>query len=348
MIASPARRLPRRPALGRLAGQNHEGILVVCIVILSIVVGFAAPEFWSLSTLLNVTGASIDDTVFALGVLLVLVSGGIDVSFMAIGIFAAYSTVLATQHAGAGSTTVLVPFAIAAGIGLALGGLNALVVAGLRLPTLIATLGTQGIIRGVLLSYIGSRLISDLPPSAESLSTSYLVTAHGAHTTPLSILVVPAAILCVLVALLLRYTLVGRGIYAIGGDEESARRAGFPVVRIKVIVYTLAGMLAGIAGLMQVTMVREADPSALVGGELDVIAAVVIGGASIFGGRGSVTGTVLGVLLISLINNCLILLGIPSTWQRAAVGLMLLIGIAAQAMSAQRQRRSAAPLEVPA
>jgi simple sugar transport system permease protein len=155
------------------------------------------------------------------------------------------------------------------------------------------------------------------------------------------VLIVPAIVICILVSVMLRYTMVGRGIFAIGGDAESARRAGFPVARIQVFIYLLVGVLAGIAGLMHVTQVRLANPYELVGGELDVIAAVVLGGASIFGGKGSVLGTVLGVVLLALIRNSLILLGVPGTWQRAAVGAMLIIGVTAQALSYSSRRRPA-------
>ncbi|MEA5115982.1 MAG: ABC transporter permease, partial [Propionicimonas sp.] len=212
---------------------------------------------------------------------------------------------------------------------------------GLTSPTLIATLGTQGIVRGVLITFVGSRVISDLPGAVADLSTSYLVVVGGRVQTPLTILVVPLALLCVAIALVLNRTLLGRSVYALGSDPESARRVGIPVLRTQVMVYALAGGLAAIGGLCHVVLVREADPFALVGGELDVIAAVVLGGASIFGGKGSVTGTVLGVLLISLINNSLILLGVPGSWQRAAVGLLLLVGVSVQGLQAVRRRRPA-------
>jgi len=219
-----------------------------------------------------------------------------------------------------------VGFLVASGIGILLGALNAAAIAALRLPTLIVTLGTQSIIRGVLLAYVGSKVIPQYPTGLDKLSTNYLVTAHGSGgDTRLNILILPAVLICVAVSLLLRYTTLGRGIYAIGGDPESARRAGFPVFGTQVFIYVFAGLLAGIAGMMHVTQVQLANPYELVGGELDVIAAVVIGGASIFGGRGSVSGTVLGVVLIALIKNSLILLGVPGTWQRATVGLLLLV-----------------------
>jgi simple sugar transport system permease protein len=162
-------------------------------------------------------------------------------------------------------------------------------------------------------------------------------------------MIVPAVLICILVGLLLRFTMIGRSIYAIGGDEESARRAGIPVAAIKVFIYLLVGLLAGFAGMMHVVQVRLANPYELVGGELDVIAAVVLGGASIFGGSGSVIGTALGVILISLVQNSLILLGVPSAWQRLAVGLLLLVGITAQALSASTgKRRRALAAEAPA
>lgn len=321
----------------RLRGANNEGILALVIILLAVIVGTISPSFWAAGTIINLAGTSISTLLFALGVLLVLVSGGIDVSFLAIGAFAAYATVKAIVTVGLGSSSVIFPFLIAAGLGVVLGLINAAAVVGLRIPTLIATLGTQGIIRGVLITYIGSRVISDLPPTLSGLSTSYLLVAEGTTRTPLSVLFVPVAAITLLVALLLRSTVFGRGIYAVGGHAEFARRAGFPVSRIQVGVYALAGLLAGLGGMVHVILVREADPFTLVGGELDVIAAVVLGGASIFGGRGSVLGTVLGVVLISLINNSLLLLGVPGFWQRAAVGLMLLIGVSAQAWRGRRR-----------
>jgi simple sugar transport system permease protein len=337
--------------LARLRGSNNEGALVFFIVALSVAIGISTPSFWSLPTLLNVLTNSMINVVFAMGVLIVIVSGGIDVSFMAIGIFSGYSVIVFTNATGLGASHAVVGFAIASLIGLTLGSLNALAVAGLRIPTLIATLGTRGIITGAMLLWVGSKVVPDYPSGLNGLSTHYLVTAHSAAgNTRLSVLIVPAMVICVLVALLLRYTMIGRSIYAIGGDEESARRAGIPVAAVKVFIYLFVGLLAGFAGMMHVTQVRLANPYELVGGELDVIAAVVLGGASIFGGSGSVTGTVLGVVLISLVENSLILLGVPSSWQRLAVGLLLLIGISAQALSASvgRRRRQAVAAETPA
>lgn len=334
----------------RLRGSNNEGALVVFILGLSIAVGISTPSFWSQSMLLNVLTNSMINVVFAMGVLIVIISGGIDVSFMAIGIFAGYSVIVLTNATGFGEQHAVVGFAIAALIGLGLGCLNALAVVGLRIPTLIATLGTRGIITGAMLLWVGSKVIPNYPAGLNGLSTHYLVTAHGAAgDTRLSVLIVPAVVICILIALLLRYTMVGRSIYAIGGDEESARRAGIPVAAVKVSIYLLVGLLAGFAGMMHVTQVRLANPYELVGGELDVIAAVVLGGASIFGGSGSVTGTALGVVLISLVQNSLILLGVPSTWQRLSVGVLLLVGISAQALtSSWGRRRQPAVAEAPA
>jgi simple sugar transport system permease protein len=334
----------------RLRGSNNEGALVLFIVGLSVAVGISTPAFWSLSMLLNVLTNSMINVVFAMGVLIVIISGGIDVSFMAIGIFAGYSVIVLTNATGVGADHAVVGFAIACGIGLGLGALNAIAVAGLRIPTLIATLGTRGIVTGAMLVWIGSKVVPNYPPGLNGLSTNYLVTAHGASgDTRLNAMIVPAVVICVLVGLLLRFTMIGRSIYAIGGDEESARRAGIPVGAMKVFIYLLVGVLAGFAGMMHVTQVRLANPYELVGGELDVIAAVVLGGASIFGGSGSVIGTALGVILISLVQNSLILLGVPSAWQRLAVGLLLLLGISAQALSAAvARRRRAVAAEVPA
>jgi simple sugar transport system permease protein len=341
----PTRTAARRtPQLTRLRGQNNEGVLALMILLLVGIMGVVNPDFWSLSTLFAVLRNSLVEIVFALGVLIVIVSGGIDVSFPVIGIFAGYTTVVISRNGGGFDPGVVGAFAVAMVVGTSLGLVNGALIARFKLPTLIVTLGTQGIFRGVLLAYIGSKYIAELPKSLNGLSTTDLIAVQqGGATSRLHVFVVPVVLLCIAVAWLLRRTMFGRGVFALGGDAESARRAGFPVVRLQVLIYSLVGMLAGIAGMMHVTLSRNANPYELAGTELDTIAAVVLGGASILGGRGSVLGTVFGVLLISVIKNSLILMGVPGTWQRAAVGILLIAGVSLQALGARRRSRRRAP-----
>ncbi len=339
-IASGARRRAAgRLSFARLRGQNHEGVLLLTIIVLVAVIGILNPDFFAISTLFDVLRASMVHLVFALGVLIVIVSGGIDVSFPVIGIFAAYTTVVIVQNGGFDPGVVGVAI-VALVIGVLLGLVNGGLIGQYGLPTLIVTLGTQGIFRGVLITYVGSKYIAELPQSMANLSTTDLVALnHDGATTRLHVFIVPVVLLCLLVAWMLRRTMFGRAVYAIGGDAESARRAGFPVRRTQLLIYVTAGALAAIGGMMHVILARNANPSDLAGIELEIIAAVVLGGASIMGGRGSVLGTVLGVLLISLISNSLILMGVPGAWQRTAVGALLIIGVSVQALSARRAAR---------
>ncbi|GAA1165960.1 sugar ABC transporter permease [Microbacterium oxydans] len=324
----------RLPRIGRM---SNELVLASIIVVLVIVMCAVNPAFFSVHTLFSILRSALVPMVFALAVLFVIISGGIDVSFAAIGIFAAYTTVSLAQGGGLDFGLVgILAFAIV--IGGALGFVNGIVIARFRLPTLIVTLATQGIFKGVLLAYIGSRYIAELPDGISWLSTANLISVESTRAY-LPMLIVPVVLLVFGAALLLRRTMFGRGIYAMGGDLEGARRAGFPVVRLQIMLYVLVGAVAAIGGLIHVVLGRSANPQDLVGTELDVIAAVVLGGASIFGGRGTVTGTVLGVLLVQIINNSLILMGVPTAWQRAAVGFLLVIGVGIQAVMARRASR---------
>ena len=324
--------------LRRLRGPNNEGILAVILLGLVVVASIANPAFFTVPTMFAVLRNSIVPLIFALGVLIVIISGGIDVSFAAISVFAAYSTVRAAQEFVDPGIVGAVLFAL--GLGALLGLVNGVVIARFRLPTLIVTLGTQGIFTGLLLTYVGSRYVADLPGSLASLSkTNLLEVSSAGRGAYLHVMIVPAVLLCLFVSWLLRKTMFGRGVYAIGGDVEAARRAGFPVVRIQLLIYVLVGMMAAAAGVIFMIMGRSASPRDLVGGELDIIAAVVLGGASIFGGRGSVLGTALGVLIVQVIGSSLILAGVPSAWQRAAVGFLLLVGVGVQAYAARRSAK---------
>jgi simple sugar transport system permease protein len=319
-----------RAALGRLAGENNEGFVAVALLVLFVAVGLAHPGFWSLVTVFGVLHNSYETLLFSLGFFLVLLTGGIDVSFDAIGIFTGYSVALMAAN-GVFNGNAIIAIGLAVGLGLGLGALNALAAAVLRLPVLIVTLGTRGLFWGVMLTWIGSNYVPGMPGWLGNLNNWNLVYAHsGGQGAGLNVLVVPVAVLCVLVALFLRRTMTGRGLYAVGGSAEAARRAGFPVVWIRAAAFLLAGVFAALAGLVHVGLINEANPQDLVGNELVVIAAVVVGGASIFGGKGSVTGTVLGVLLIELISSSLITLGIPSAWDNVAIGVLILLGVSFQ------------------
>lgn len=329
-------RLDTPARLRLLRGPNNEGILAVVLLVLIAVMSAANPVFFTLPTAFSILRSSIVPLIFALGVLMVIISGGIDVSFAAIAVFAAYATVRALET-GMPDFGLVGVFVLALLVGASLGAINGFLIAKFRLPTLIVTLGTQGIFKGALLTYVGSRYIADLPASMAQISTTNIFEVDtSGGSAYLHVLVVPAVLLALGLAWVLRSTMFGRSIYAIGGDVEAARRAGIRVVRTQMVVYVIAGTMAAMGGLIYVIMGRSASPQILVGSELDIIAAVVLGGASIFGGRGSVLGTTLGVLLVQVIYNSLILAGVPSAWQRTAVGVLLLVGVGIQAVASRR------------
>ncbi|MCS6836028.1 MAG: ABC transporter permease [Anaerolineae bacterium] len=325
--------------------MRQEVIIGLTIVALSIFIGLVNPSFFSTANVFRILRATIIVGMFAMGVLIVLISGGIDVSFPAIAVFAMYVTV-SLIRSGTLPDNLILSYILAALIGLGLGLFNAIFIAWLRLPTLIVTLGTLSLFRGVLLFFVGSQRIriAEVSPSLTELSRANLLTVEnpGGGVANLHLAFAFLIVLAVIVWLLLRYTMLGRSIYAIGGDREAAERVGFNIRRTQFFIYAFVGLLAGITGLTFSALSREADPFSIVGIELDVIAAVVLGGASITGGRGTVIGTLLGVLLITLMSSSLVLLGISSDWQRFVVGLLIIIGTTIPVLQARLRRRVAA------
>jgi len=321
---------------------RNETALIIAIILLSLVIGIKSPEFFTLANLFDIFRSSFVQLIFALGVLIVIISGGIDISFPAVGIFAGYTAVVLMQRFEWNPENLLLPIALAIIIGTILGAINSIAIATFGIPTLIATLGTSGIFRGIMLTFIGSSFISDIPIALDNFATADLLKIQPAEGTlaRLHILIIPVAILTILVSLLLTRTMFGRSVYALGGGVEATRRLGISVKRTQAKIYMLVGGLSGLAGILYVSLQRKANPYDLTGSELDIIAAVVLGGASIMGGYGTVFGTVLGVLLISLIKGNLILLGVSGSWQRAAVGALLLIGITVQALNESKKAKN--------
>lgn len=316
--------------------DNQDLLLAGLAGLLMVVVVFNAPSFLHIETVFNIARSSMVSLVFAVGVLIVLIAGGIDVSFLVVGIFAAYVTSKIVPAEGP-LEAALLPIAVSIAIGVGLGLVNAAVVLGAKVSSLIATLATSAIFLGVLFAFVGGVVLNRIPEPLSRLGQLVLVAVPGAErgTTRLNAVVLLVVLACVLAWAFLKWTLPGRWAYAIGGDSEAARRTGIPVRRTTILVFGVAGGLAGLAGIIHVSLSGRADPTTFFGGELDVLAAVVLGGAAITGGKGTVRGTVVGVLVIAVINAALIPLGVPSIWQKAVVGMLLILGVVLQAVSAR-------------
>jgi len=318
---SPAQRL------GTLLARRPELFTLFLLLSLCAVVGSINPAFFQANTLFDIARASVVVGLFALGVFVILAAGGIDVSFTAIAALSMYSvSLLATKFFP--TAPVVVVFALSALGGALLGLVNGWLVHAFKAPSLIVTIGTQYLFRGFLLSFVGTVWILTLPEPMDSFSkialVEYTSAARGTKVIlPAFVLILPAAAL--LTWWILNRTLMGRAVFAAGGSLAVAQRLGYDMRAVHLFIFAYAGALAGVAGMVHVCSNRLANPFDLVGTEIDVIAAVVLGGARITGGTGTVTGTLLGVLLVVVINNVLIMAGVPSTWQRVVVGAFILV-----------------------
>ncbi len=324
--------------------RTPEAAVGIVLVLSVVGVGAANPAFWGWGNLFGLLRSASVTGIMALGVLVVLVAGGIDVSFPAIAAAAMYLSVRAvTDWDWPGGIAAMA--LMAAGIGGLLGAVNALFVHSVRLVPLIVTLGTGALVRGFLLGIVGTSVVNvgRMPTDALAFGRIAVLEWTGdAGRVQLSIAVLIWAAAAALMHLLLRVTVPGRGLFALGGDPEAAKRVGFDVRGLTYLAYGLAGALAGVAGLLHACLAQQASPREFIGLELDVLAAVVLGGASIFGGRGSVPGAVLGVLLLVVLNNSLILMGVPTTWQRVVVGAILVGAAGVTALRERARRRPAA------
>lgn len=322
---------------------RNETLVALVIVAFCALAAASDPGFLSVATLTDLLRGGIVLGIFAVGALIVLISGGIDVSFSAIAAFTMYVTAMALNAA-----MPWMPWwgalLMGMGVGACLGAINGVLIAFMGLPTLIVTLGTLSIFRGFMLTFIGQKQITTLPPGMREFGRMMLVRGENAdgsfYSLHAAFLVTVGAI--VLTWAILHRTVLGRQIFAIGGSVESARRIGINVRGVQFFVYVYVGVLAGLAGIIHSSLARVANPFDLVGLELSVIAAVVLGGARLAGGHGTLTGTVLGVALIVLVRNSLIVLGIPATWQSVAIGVLILIGTGLPAWQAKRAAARAA------
>ncbi|MFF3095761.1 substrate-binding domain-containing protein [Streptomyces cyaneofuscatus] len=285
--------------------------LVVLVVAMSLLSG----DFLTTQNLLNVGVQAAVTAILAFGVTFVIVSAGIDLS---VGSVAALSaTVLAWSATSAGVPVVLaVILAIVTGI--ACGFVNGALISYGKLPPFIATLAMLSIARGL------SLVISQGSPIAFPDSVSRLGDTLGGWL-PVPVLVMIA--MGLITALILGRTFIGRSMYAIGGNEEAARLSGLRVKRQKIVIYALSGLFAAVAGIVLASRLVSAQPQAAQGYELDAIAAVVIGGASLAGGVGKASGTLIGALILAVLRNGLNLLSVSAFWQQVVIGVVIALAV---------------------
>ena len=327
----------------KAALTSTKAILIYVIAVFCLIVGLRQPAFFSPATIITTLRASIFWMCFALSEMIVILSGGIDVSFPAIGCAAMYIPMYMINQVNHIDNAAYA-FVLAILIGLLFGLLNAVLVSILNIPPLIATLATSSISQGGMITLLGTREFTTLPDSLNAIYNTNILsyTAKGTgFTYLLNVLVLVPVVGCILIGWMLRHTMLGRGLYAIGGDKNAARVAGFNVRGLQFFAYAFSGAFAGLTAMIYNILMHSATTSALMGDEMITIAACVIGGVRITGGHGVVPGTVLGVLLITLVQNNLNMLGIPTSWQRFAVGLVILLGTILTSWQAKRATRAA-------
>ena len=318
---------------GRNLLKKNEFYITVIIIVLACIIQVISGQFFTSNNLVDLLRSMIVPGMMAAGLFMVIVSGNIDVSFpytAMLCMFAVTKWFSVIDYQG----PVFLAFLIAGVIGMVLGLLNGVLAAWLKLPTLIITLGTCTIFLGITQGVLQSSVISVLPvPMAKMVTTNLFSVVNGetglGSSMPVSILFLAAIYL--IVGFIMKYTMLGRGIYAVGGDPVAAERAGFNVCFIRIFVFTFMGAIGGITGITQVTVSGMCQINFFDGYEMTIIAAVVLGGANIAGGSGSVIGTFLGVLLMKMISNNLILLGIPTNWSKFMTGILIIAGVSMSA-----------------
>ncbi|WP_425253446.1 ABC transporter permease [Janthinobacterium sp. NFX145] len=325
-LAAPRRAVPPLPArrLWAMLKQSPAFLPLLGLLLVSAAMAATTDHFFSSDNLVNIARQVSINAIIAVGMTCAILSGGIDLS---VGSVMALTGTLTAGLMVAGLPPGL---AIAAGlaVGIAFGVGNGFFVAYARMPPIIVTLATMGIARGLALLYTGGYPINDLPDWFEFFGRG---TVLGVQTPILAMLLV------FLVAyVLLDHTPLGRYIYAIGGNEEATRLSGVRVARYKLLVYAISGGTAAIAGLVLTSRLMSGQPNAGIGFELDAIAAVVMGGTAITGGRGSIVGTLIGAVMLGVLNNGLNMMGVSPYLQNIIKGVIILLAIYISRNSSKR------------
>ncbi|MBF0706037.1 ABC transporter permease [Alkalihalobacillus hwajinpoensis] len=290
--------------------------ITIAFVILCIVLTIASPAFMTVSNILNILRQVSIIGIISVGMTFVIINGGIDLS---VGSVLALSAVVATSFAHPESYPLIVPIILGMLVGTACGAVNGFVIAKWNIAPFIVTLGMMTVARGVTLVYTDGRPVINLSESYTSLG--------GGHILGIPIPIIFFIAVVLIGIFILKFTKFGRYVFASGGNEQATKVSGINVKWVKIGVYSIVGLASGLAGILLSSRVMTGSPVLGTMYELDAIAAVVIGGTSLAGGIGSVRGTVLGVLIVGVMNNGLDLLNVSSYYQQILKGIIIVLAV---------------------
>jgi ribose transport system permease protein len=325
----PAKRLAPSDAswlsrIGHLRKAREINVLLALLVV-GTLISFVSPYFLTTNNLMGVARAFSLTAIMSIGMVMVIITGGIDLS---VGSVMGLSSLVTALMFAAGLPSG-VAIAAGLGIGLVFGLANGILVTVVGLPPFIATLGTLSIGRGLMYMVThGVPVTPDTPESFSTLGQGYV----GVVPVPVVIMVV----LTIVFSIVMNKTRFGRHVYATGGNEAAARLSGVKNNRIKLTVYMLSGLISALAGIIAFSRYLSAEPASGFGAELDVIAAAAIGGASLAGGVGSVAGAVIGAALTGIIANGVVLMNIDTYAQQAITGAVILIAVSIDVVRSRR------------
>lgn len=326
--------------------RRREIVLATLIVMLCIATHALNPNFLGLENLTDLLKSFTVLGIFSLGVLMVIVSGGFDVSFTAIAQVVQYAVVALFIHTGGGNIYFAILVAVL--FGTLLGLANGAIIHYYKMPAIIVTIATQSLYYGIMYVVTRGELIYDIPGffwDFADTRVGEIATANGG-SYGLSLPTFLWFALGVVLFLFLSYTKLGRSVYAVGGSQIAAERIGFNLARTTFFIYGAMGAIAAFASIVHVSIVQAVIPNSIVGTEMQVIAAVVLGGASVTGGRGTILGTFLGVLIFAILSNSLTLLKVSSYYYDVFTGLIIIVSITANAIQVKRQKNQRVRVQI--
>lgn len=326
--------------------KSREMALGVLAVLLIVVISLNNGRFLSATNIMNVLKSNIILAIVSCGMLVVMITGGIDAS---VGSIISTTTLLVGNFLVNVSASPVLAYLLGMAIGILFGVINGALIAYLKLPPLVATLGMNSIASGLMIFLTKGAYINNIPQSfAEFGQTTFLtIFPRGDGTyTGLPMQVIPLVLIVAMTYFILRHTKMGRGVFAIGGSALSAERVGYNVKAVQIFSYAYMGFICGVAGVTHISIMHRVDPNAFTGYEMDVIAAVILGGVNVLGGEGTLTGTLLGVALFAIINNGLTLLKISSYWQKIVLGAVMVIAICVIVIQKKRDNSNVVKVDI--